>query len=82
MEAGVGNAEVDNPVVRLDRSTDGGKTWSAARSRRTGRRGDYKRRTIWRRNGRAARYEVFRFTLTDAIKPVIIKLTADIRGAA
>jgi len=33
---------------------------------------------IWRRNGRAARFEVFRFTMSDSVKPVIIQLTAEI----
>ncbi len=80
MEAGVGNAAVPNPQVVMDRSLDGGKTWKDERARAMGKIGEYGRRTIWRRNGRAARYEVFRFTLSDAVKPVIIQLTADIRG--
>lgn len=80
MEAGVGNAEVPDPVVRMDRSTDGGKSFGDSRSRRIGKVGEYNRRTVWRRNGRAARFEVFRFTLTDAVKPVIIQLTADVVG--
>lgn len=80
MEAGVGNGDVADPVVRMDRSVNGGKTFTYERSRKMGKIGDYKRRTIWRRNGRASRYEIFRFTLSDAVKPVIIQLTADIVG--
>ena len=80
MEAGVGNADAKNPIVRMDRSTDGGKTFSDDRSRPIGKVGDYGRRTIWRRNGRAARFEIFRFKLSDPVKPVIIQLTADIMG--
>jgi Phage stabilisation protein len=76
MEAGVGNDEVANPVIRMDRSLDG-KRWKDDRTRMIGKKGEYTRRTIWRRNGRAARFEIFRFTLTDPVKPVIIKLTAD-----
>jgi hypothetical protein len=61
----------------MDRSMDG-KTWSDQRLRKLGRMGEYDRRAVWRRNGRASRLEVFRFTLSDAVKPVIIQLTANI----
>jgi hypothetical protein len=77
IESGVGNEAVTNPVIAMDRSVDG-KTWSDQRTREMGKIGEYNRRAIWRRNGRASRFEVFRFTLSDAVKPVIIQLTADI----
>jgi len=79
VESGVGNADVPDPQITLERSKDG-KTWSGPISRSIGKIGEYTRRAIWRRNGRAARFEVFRFTLTDAVKPVIIQLTANIIG--
>jgi len=77
VESGVGDAATPNPVVWLDRSMDG-KTWTSPRTRRLGRIGEYGHRAIWRRNGRAKRFEVFRFTITDPVKVVIIKLEADI----
>jgi len=77
MEAGVGNDAVPDPQIRMDRSLDA-RTWKPERSRPIGKKGEYERRTIWRRNGRAARFEVFRFTMSDAVKPSIIQLTADI----
>lgn len=79
VESGVGNKEVPDPVITMQRSVDG-KTWSDGRRRSIGKVGEYKRRAIWRRNGRASRFEIFRFILADAVKPVIIQLTADIRG--
>lgn len=79
VESGVGNAAVEDPQIVLERSLDG-KTWSGAIARGLGKIGEYSRRAIWRRNGRAGRFEVFRFTLTDAVKPVIIQLTANIVG--
>jgi hypothetical protein len=79
VESGVGNADVTDPQITLERSKDG-KTWSGPIARSIGKIGEYTRRAIWRRNGRAARFEVFRFTLTDAVKPVIIQLTANIIG--
>lgn len=78
MESGTGNDEVADPQIRMSRSTDGGKTWGDERSRNIGRVGEYDRRTIWRRNGRASRFECFRFTMSDACKPVILQLVADI----
>ena len=79
VESGVGNADAPDPQITLERSKDG-KTWSGPISRSIGKIGEYARRAIWRRNGRASRFEIFRFTLTDAVKPVIIQLTANIIG--
>ena len=79
VESGVGNDDAVNPVISLDRSNDG-KTWSDARTRSIGEVGEYDRRAIWRRNGRVSRFEIFRFTLTDAVKPVILQLNAEIIG--
>ncbi len=81
MEAGVGNSEDPDPKMRMDRSTDG-KTFKFERVRSIGKVGEFKRRTIWRRNGRASRFEIFRWTMTDAVKPVIIQCTANIIGGA
>ena len=81
MEAGVGNTDVEEPLVVMDISRDG-KTWNDQRMRKIGRIGEYFRRTIWRRNGRMSRFFIVRFTVTDEVKPVIIQVTADIRSAA
>tara|TARA_R110000868_G_scaffold21274_2_gene88434 strand:- start:1716 stop:3155 length:1440 start_codon:yes stop_codon:yes gene_type:complete len=77
VESGVGNTTVLNPQISMDRSKDG-KTWSDPRTRSIGKAGEYDRRAVWRRNGYVNRFEIFRFTLTDQVKPVIIQLTADI----
>lgn len=77
VESGVGNTNSVDPVIAMDRSQDG-KTWSDQRLRKIGKVGEYSRRAIWRRNGRASRFEVFRFTLSDPVKPVVIQLTAEI----
>ena len=79
IESGVGNEDAPDPQITLERSKDG-KTWSGGISRSMGQVGDYTRRAIWRRNGRAARFEIFRFTLSDPVKPVIIQLTAEVIG--
>ena len=79
MESGVGDSETPDPKVRMERSKDG-KTWSDSRTRNIGKVGEYDKRTIWRRLGRVSRFELFRFTLSDPVKPVIMQLTADIVG--
>ena len=79
VESGVGNADVPNPQIGMARSRNA-KTWSDTRFRSIGKVGEYDHRAIWRRNGRASRFELFRFTMSDAVKPVIIQLTADIES--
>lgn len=78
VESGVGNDVDEDPGVWLERSVDGGKTWSDPITRKLGKKGEYKHRVIWRRLGRAARFEVFRFSMSAKVKPVFIKLEADI----
>jgi len=68
-----------DPQIVLDISHDG-KTWGTPRPRGIGKVGDYIRRAIWRKNGRAARFDVFRFTFSDPFKFVALQLTANIVG--
>lgn len=78
-ESGVGNDVDPDPMVSMDRSVDGGKTFTPRRERRLGKKGENKKRQIWRKNGRAARFELFRFTTSAKVKIVFIKLEADVR---
>lgn len=80
MESGVGDLTTTSPKMTMERSLDG-KTWTAPRIRPFGAEGEYGRRVVWRRNGRAARFEIFRFRMSDPVKPVMIKLQADVVGA-
>ena len=77
VESGVGNSSAVDPKVGLERSTDA-KIWDDIKLRSIGKLGEYNRRVIWRRNGSASRFELFRFTISDPVKPVFIQLTADI----
>ncbi len=81
VESGVGNSDSDDPLIGMARSKNG-KTWASTRYRKIGKIGEYDKRAIWRRNGRASRFELFKFTLSDPVKPVLIQLTADIEAAA
>jgi hypothetical protein len=81
IESGVGNENATEPMVLLERSVDG-KTWQAPRPRAMGKVGEYNRRAIWNKNGRASRLEMLRFTISDAVKVVIIQLTGNIIGGS
>lgn len=81
VESGVGNDDAPDPVIELAVSRDGGKTYSGGLARKIGKVGEYERRAIWRRLGRSARFDVYRFTLSQPVKPVVIKLEGDIRAA-
>jgi len=73
MESGVGNVDALNPQVVLSISKDG-KTWGASRMRSIGKKGEYSKRVIWRKNGRYDRFAILNFKLSDPVKPVFIKL--------
>lgn len=79
VESGVGNSDREDPVVTMDRSTDG-KNWQTPRDRKMGKIGEYNRRAIWYRNGRASRFETFRFACSAPVKFVVMQLRADIQG--
>lgn len=79
IEAGVGNATVPNPQIRMDFSDDG-KTFGTPRSRAMGKVGEFFRRCIWRRMGRISTARVFRWTMTDQVVTNVIKLEADFSG--
>lgn len=82
VESGVGNLAESEPQVRMEISRDGGKTWTYERSRSMGAIGEYSKRVIWRRLGRSARFDVYRFTTSAPVKVAILALTADITVAA
>ncbi len=77
-EAGVGNSEVADPKIRVSFSKDG-KRWSDERSKPIGKIGEYMRRSIFYRLGRFPRFALLKVVLSDAVKPVYIKLEAKIK---
>lgn len=80
MEAGVGDFNIRDPKIRM-RYSDDAKTFSDELVRNIGRQGEYFRRTIWRRIGRVPRFRFFEFTLTDPVRPPVIKLEANLKGS-
>ena len=73
-ESGVGNDTKEDPVITMEISKNG-KTYGPQRTRKLGKKGEFKRRAIWRRNGRIPRLSVCRFVHSAPVKPVIIQLT-------
>ena len=80
MESGVGDLVTEDPLVRM-RTSDDARTYSSELSRKIGKMGEYFKRCIWRRLGRIPRFRIFEFTVTDPVKPVVIKLEANLKGS-
>ncbi|MBL4622908.1 MAG: hypothetical protein JKY89_10960 [Immundisolibacteraceae bacterium] len=78
-QSGVGDLTITNPQVRLDISSNG-VSFGDELSRSIGKIGEYNRRAIWYRLGRFSRFVVFRFTMSDPVKPAMIKLELNMRG--
>ena len=78
VESGVGNVNAPDPKMRMDRSTNA-KIFTDERPRSIGKVGEYDQRVVWRRNGRAARFEVFRWSFAENARAVIAKAEADVR---
>lgn len=78
-ESGVGNSDAVDPVISLEISRDGGKTWSDPRERKMGKVGEYNKRAIWRRNGRTKRFDTYRFCMSDPVKPAVLGLYGEFR---
>jgi hypothetical protein len=72
-EAGVGAVFGDdsNPQAMLDWSDDGGHVWGNEHWTGIGAIGEYKNRAVWRRLG-ASRERIYRLTVTNAVKPIVI----------
>ncbi|MBX4215919.1 hypothetical protein KW797_03145 [Candidatus Parcubacteria bacterium] len=80
LDAGVGliTGQGSDPIVQMQFSDDGGRTWSNWRDATMGAIGVYKAMAIWRRCG-SSRERIFRFKISD---PVAVRITgayADIR---
>lgn len=65
-----------DPIVRMDFSDDGGRTFSSEFSRTIGKIGAYEQRSIWRRQGRFPVARTIRLTITDPVKANLIRLAA------
>ena len=60
-----------DPQAMLDWSDDGGHVWGNEHWTGIGAIGEYRNRAIWRRLG-STRDRIYRLTITDAVKPIVI----------
>ena len=77
VESGMGNSDRPDPKVSMDISDDA-KTFKYERTRGIGKVGEYDRRAIWFKCGRSPRFRIFRFMMSDPVKPVMIKCEAKV----
>ncbi len=79
IESGVGTqtGQGVDPQAGLSWSDDGAKTWSNEYYKSMGKIGEYKKRMSWKRLG-ASRDRIFKLTISDPVKRVIVGAFADI----
>lgn len=72
MKSGVGltSGQGSDPQVMMQYSDNGGRSWSNERWRSFGKKGEYKTRPMWRRNGKP-RERIYRFKITDPVERII-----------
>lgn len=77
-EGGLGltTGQGSDPIVRMDFSDDGGRTFSYETFRRLGKIGEYGHRSIWKRQGDIPVARTIRLTVTDPIKANLNRLAA------
>lgn len=80
MESGVGDLDTLDPQIRMSYSKDG-KSFSNELFRSIGKIGQFQRRASWNKLGRFPRFAVVKFSMSDKVKPVFIKLEAKIRAS-
>lgn len=79
-ESGVGLTSGSDPIVRLDISDNGGRSFGFETTRGIGKIGEYGQRSIWRRQGRFPVSRVVRLTITDKVKANLLRLAATSEG--
>jgi hypothetical protein len=71
-----------DPMIMMDYSDTGARTWSSEFWRSLGKIGEYRRIVEWRRLGRSRKSRTFRFRMSDPIKPVWIKLEVNLNAGS
>lgn len=81
-EVGVGliAGQGSNPIVMLDWSDDGGRTWSNQHDAKLGPIGEYKQRVKWTRLGQF-RSRSIRFAISDPVKVAFLTAFIEVEGA-
>ena len=76
-EVGIGNASVADPVVMVEASDDGGKTFDFLPDGDLGALGEYRTKTTWWRLG-SSDDRVYRGSIADPVRRAIISTVTDV----
>ena len=76
IESGTSLVTAESQII-MQYSDDNGRSWSSERWLAIGNQGEYRHELVWYGLG-TFKNRMFRFTMSDAIKWVLIKLSADI----
>lgn len=76
IESGTSLVTAESQII-MQYSDDNGRSWSSERWQSIGQQGEYRHELVWHGMG-MFKNRMFRFTMSDAIKWVLIKLSADI----
>lgn len=82
MESGVGLTlgQGSDPQIRMSFSDNGSRSFSSEFSRPYGKIGEYRRRTVWKRQGMIDRDRVVRFVTTEPVRSNILGLIGNVQG--
>ena len=80
-EVGVGltSGQGSDPVVMLDFSNDGGRTWVSMPNQQLGPIGQYRQRVVWNRLG-SAQQRVYRAAVSDPVRVAVVDTLLAVRG--
>lgn len=76
VESGTSLVTSESQII-MQYSDDNGRSWSSERWRSIGQQGEYRHEIVWWGLG-SFKNRMFRFTMSDPIKWVLIKLSADV----
>ena len=78
LESGVGATSGlgSDPVIIMDYSDDGGRTFKFETKRKIGKIGEYGHRSVWKRQGSFPVARSIRLTVTDPVKANLNRLAA------
>ncbi|HHZ69578.1 MAG TPA: hypothetical protein EYN54_04695 [Methylococcaceae bacterium] len=75
-EAGVGLTGKDSPMIAMEYSNDGARTFKYKTARDIGKIGEYGHRSVWKRQGSFPVSRIIRLTVTDPVKANLNRLAA------
>lgn len=81
LETGVGLAtgQGSDPVISLEVSDDGGRTWEYLPDKSIGKQGEYRDRAVWHRLG-SSRDRIYRASISDPVRRAVYDTQLEVEG--